>query len=57
MKLIPEILQAQAEIRTIRRDIHAHPELCFEEQRTADLVAKTLESWGIEVHQIGRAHV
>ncbi|KAI3594994.1 N-acyl-L-amino acid amidohydrolase [Cupriavidus sp. U2] len=51
MKLIPEILQAQAEIRTIRRDIHAHPELCFEEQRTADVVAKNLESWGIEVHR------
>ena len=51
MKLIPEILQAQAEIQTIRRDIHAHPELCFEEQRTADVVAKNLESWGIEVHR------
>ncbi|MEK7693857.1 MAG: amidohydrolase, partial [Pseudomonadota bacterium] len=48
MKLIPEILQAQAEIRTLRRDIHAHPELCFQEQRTSDLVAKSLESWGIE---------
>ncbi|WP_434033372.1 M20 aminoacylase family protein [Cupriavidus sp. a3] len=51
MKLIPEILQAQAEIRAIRRDIHAHPELCFEEQRTADVVARNLESWGIEVHR------
>lgn len=51
MKLIPEILQAQAEIRTLRRDIHAHPELCFQEQRTSDLVAKSLESWGIEVHR------
>ncbi|RZT41017.1 M20 aminoacylase family protein [Cupriavidus agavae] len=51
MKLIPEILQAQAEIRAIRRDIHAHPELCFEEQRTADVVASNLESWGIEVHR------
>ncbi|WP_427311443.1 M20 aminoacylase family protein [Cupriavidus sp. H39] len=51
MKLIPEILQAQAEIRAIRRDIHAHPELCFQEQRTADVVARNLESWGIEVHR------
>ena len=51
MKLISEILQAQAEIRAIRRDIHAHPELCFEEQRTADVVAQNLESWGIEVHR------
>ncbi|XQM36369.1 Hippurate hydrolase [Cupriavidus sp. H19C3] len=51
MTLLPEIIQAQAEIQKIRRDIHAHPELCFEEQRTADLVARSLESWGIEVHR------
>jgi len=51
MKLIPEILQAQADIREIRRDIHAHPELCFEETRTSDVVARNLESWGIEVHR------
>ena len=30
--------------RAIRRDIHAHPELCFEEQRTSDLVAEQLTS-------------
>ncbi len=51
MKLIPEIQQAQADIRAIRRDIHAHPELCFEEQRTADVVAQQLAAWGIEVHR------
>ncbi|MGY8525777.1 M20 aminoacylase family protein [Paracidovorax citrulli] len=49
--LIPEILQAHDEIRAIRRDIHAHPELRFEEQRTADLVAQKLTEWGIEVHR------
>jgi hippurate hydrolase len=32
-----------------RRDIHAHPELGFEEQRTSDLVAQKLEEFGIEV--------
>ncbi|MCB0063507.1 MAG: M20/M25/M40 family metallo-hydrolase, partial [Caldilineaceae bacterium] len=31
-----------------RRDIHAHPELSFQEQRTARLVADTLEGFGIE---------
>ncbi|HAB48341.1 MAG TPA: amidohydrolase, partial [Lautropia sp.] len=34
-----------------RRDIHANPELGFEETRTSDLVARRLESWGIEVHR------
>ena len=41
----------QAELTAIRRDIHAHPELGLEEFRTADLVAKKLEEWGIEVHR------
>jgi hippurate hydrolase len=35
----------------IRRDIHQHPELAFEEYRTADLVATKLESWGYAVHR------
>ena len=35
----------------MRRDIHAHPELCFEEQRTADLIAKALTDWGIPIHR------
>src|ERR1017187_3416073 len=39
------------ELTDIRRDIHAHPELGFNEQRTSDLVAAKLESWGIEVHR------
>jgi amidohydrolase len=47
MELIQPILALQPELQQIRRDIHAHPELCFEEQRTADLVAAKLTEWGI----------
>jgi amidohydrolase len=39
-----------AELKGIRRDIHAHPELAFEESRTSQLVAERLAGWGIEVH-------
>ncbi|MEL4179676.1 M20 aminoacylase family protein [Roseateles sp. PN1] len=51
MKLITDILQNAAGIATLRRDIHAHPELCFQEERTADLIAKALTEWGIPVHR------
>ncbi|WP_114813101.1 M20 aminoacylase family protein [Paraburkholderia kururiensis] len=51
MRLIPEIEAAHGEIQTLRRTIHAHPELRYEETRTADLVAAKLTEWGIEVHR------
>ena len=35
----------------IRRDIHAHPELAFNEARTADIVARELAGYGLEVHR------
>jgi hippurate hydrolase len=34
----------------LRRDIHAHPELGFEEHRTSQMVAELLREWGLEVH-------
>ncbi len=37
------------EFIALRRDIHRHPELGFEEFRTSDLVAQRLQSWGYEV--------
>lgn len=51
MKLTDPIVKWKDEIAAIRRDIHAHPELAYEEERTADIVARQLTSWGIEVHQ------
>lgn len=46
------------ELRALRHDIHAHPELGFEEHRTAELVARLLGDWGYEVHTgIGRTGV
>ena len=49
MMLAEGILDLQSEIQAIRRDIHAHPELCYQEHRTAALVAAKLAAWGIEV--------
>ncbi len=51
MNLIEPILADAAAITAIRRDIHAHPELCFQEQRTSDLIAKALTDWGIPIHR------
>jgi amidohydrolase len=51
MKVIHEIAEQAGSAQAWRRDIHAHPELCFQEQRTADLVAKLLTGWGIPVHR------
>ena len=52
------IAPLHAEMTAWRRDIHAHPELGFEETRTADLVAAQLEAFGIEVQRgVGRTGV
>jgi hippurate hydrolase len=51
MRLLPEIIDSASAIQEIRRNIHAHPELRFEENRTADLVAEALSSWGISVYR------
>src|SRR3954471_14210085 len=51
MPVIDEIRGFHDELTEWRRDIHAHPELGFEEKRTSDLVAEKLEGFGIEVHR------
>ncbi|GLS14389.1 M20 aminoacylase family protein [Hydrogenophaga electricum] len=51
MKLIDSLLTEAASMTALRRDLHAHPELCFKEVRTADLVAAKLTEWGISVHR------
>jgi len=51
MKLIDSIVTQAAGMATVRREIHAHPELCFKEVRTADLVASRLTEWGIPIHR------
>jgi hippurate hydrolase len=51
MPIIERIKSYQDELVAIRHDLHAHPEIGFEEKRTSAIVAGLLEGWGIEVHR------
>ena len=51
MHLIESIAQQAGAMAALRRDLHAHPELRFEEHRTADIVARQLTDWGIPIHR------
>jgi hippurate hydrolase len=58
MSPIDRISSYLDELVAIRRDLHAHPEIGFEEERTAGIVADRLASWGIEVHRgIGKTGI
>jgi hippurate hydrolase len=48
---VETIRRYHGELQALRRDLHAHPELAFEESRTSTLVAEQLAGWGIEVHR------
>ena len=46
-----EYLRTQhTELTALRRDLHAHPELGFEEHRTAEVVTGELDRLGVEYH-------
>jgi len=51
MPIIDRIEAFADELTAIRRDLHAHPEIGFEEVRTSGIVADKLTQWGIEVHR------
>jgi len=51
MNSIAAIEGEAAALRALRRDIHAHPELGYEESRTSELIARALTDWGIPVHR------
>ncbi|MEP3248417.1 MAG: M20 aminoacylase family protein [Sneathiella sp.] len=58
MPVYNRIAELQDDMQVWRRDIHKHPELGFEEIRTAEIVAEKLRDWGLEVHEgIGRTGV
>jgi len=58
MGIEDSIARLHGEMTAWRRDLHAHPELGFEESRTAGIVADRLESFGLEVHRgVGRTGV
>jgi amidohydrolase len=50
MNLPAQVLRHLDELVATRHDLHAHPEVAFEEGRTADVVATKLSAWGVEVH-------
>jgi hippurate hydrolase len=58
MPTVRRITELQDEMTAWRRDIHAHPELGFEEKRSSDVVAAKLAEFGLEVHRgIGKTGV
>jgi len=50
-KVLPAVRDIAADMVALRHQIHAHPELAFEEFVTSDLVAGRLAEWGYEVHR------
>ncbi len=58
MGALEPIASRLTEMTEWRHDIHAHPELGFEENRTAEFVAQRLAGFGLEVHRgVGKTGV
>ncbi|MEO5793692.1 MAG: M20 aminoacylase family protein [Rhodoferax sp.] len=51
MPVIDKLVKQAPGIAALRRELHAHPELSFQEVLTADLVARQLTEWGIPIHR------
>ena len=49
--VLPEVAAVADEMLRVRHDLHAHPELAYQEHRTGDIVAARLAEWGYEVHR------
>ncbi|MEG0445811.1 MAG: amidohydrolase, partial [Comamonas sp.] len=49
--VLPEVAAIAPVMLALRHDLHAHPELAYEEHRTGDIVAAKLAEWGYEVHR------
>lgn len=51
MPVINSLAERKEQMREWRRELHQHPEICYEEVWTSDFIAKKLESFGIEIHR------
>lgn len=49
--VLPAVRSIAAEMIQVRRHLHAHPELAYQEFETSDLVAARLAEWGYDVHR------
>ena len=55
MSVLPIIGEAEAELKAIYQDLHAHPEIGFQERRTSTIVAGKLKEYGVDaVHTAHR---
>src|SRR5258708_4148850 len=58
MQVLNKIKAFEETMVAWRHDLHMHPEIGFEEHRTSDMIARTLDGLGFEVHRgIGKTGV